>query len=88
MEADMPQVSTLIDITVAETIDDLCGQILEAQYAGRRLASVHLAPKAYALIADAKRKQTGRGNPILLLGLPIVSDDSLTADHPAVASER
>ena len=84
MTQNTPRDGSRLDITVAETLDNLCGQILHAQYAGRRLTAIHLAPRTYKLVADAKRKHTGRGNPILLLGLPIVSDDSVTADHPTI----
>lgn len=73
-----------LDITVAEAIDDLCTQILEADRRARPVERVRVSPRTYDMVADARRAELIRGNALLVLGYEVISDDSVQTGQPRI----
>ncbi len=63
-----------MDISLAETLDDVCTEIHDT--GDRPMTSIHLAPRIYELVVDARR-YLGKDMPLLLLGLDVVRDEGL-----------
>jgi len=72
------------DLSVIETLDDACGDILRAKWDRRLVSSLHVHPSVYRLVANAKQREMARGNVLILLGLELVSDDNVPADRPEI----
>jgi hypothetical protein len=67
-----------MDISMAVILDDLCTLIRRADDEHRSIYAVHVAPRIYELVAAAKAKQhVSRGNPLMLLGLDLVRDETV-----------
>jgi hypothetical protein len=75
-------ITTEFDISVAEALDTAMVQILNAMHRQVPVTSLHVRPRVYDLVATAKAKELARGEPLVLLGLPVVADDTLTGDRP------
>jgi hypothetical protein len=66
--------------SVAEVLDGVCTDILRAAYGGRPPTRMNVSPRVYELVAAAKAQELARGNPLMLLGLDLVSDESVTGN--------
>jgi hypothetical protein len=67
----------VMDITLAEMLDDLCTAILA--HRGTALREVHLTPRLFDLIAAARGRRAD--GPMLLLGLDAVRDTGVSAER-------
>jgi hypothetical protein len=72
--------TSLIDV-----LDEACQQAVVAQRAGRRLSHLRLSPAMFRVVQDAKARDVGFGNTIMLLGLPIVEAPDLRIEQVELA---
>jgi len=67
-----------MNIPVAVAIDEICRQIYWLANRGRPAETAFVGGHIYDAIAEAKAQQhTSRGNPLLLLALDVVHDQTL-----------
>lgn len=70
------------EISIAEVLDVVVNEIREVSARGLTPSSLHLSLGLYNAVAEAKSRELDRGEPLLLLGLPVVPDDSVTSIIP------
>ena len=79
------QVTPRFDISVAEALDAACMRILDAASWHVPVKALRINTKVYELVAHAKARELARGEPLLLLGLPVVADDAVEVGRPELA---
>lgn len=65
-------------------IDQACTQIWDAWGAGAQVTSLRVSPAVYDAVAAARPKEVARDYPLMLLGLPIVTDRGVDTYNPVV----
>ena len=68
---DVPAVSS----SLAELVDVVRDELVDAWAAGARPTAVLLDERMRSLVADTKDRETGRGVELMLLGLPVLQVD-------------
>lgn len=63
----------LLDLSSADILDEACRLALDAQAAGRQVTVLHVHPLVYQRFAHARAADIERGEPLVLLGLRLVS---------------
>jgi hypothetical protein len=64
-------------LSLAPVIDAVCAEILEGSANGESFSTLRLSPAVYELIAASKARELQRGNPVMLLSLDVVADDTI-----------
>lgn len=62
---------------MGEVLDEACEAIAQAQFDGIRPTRMSVAFEVYRVVADAKSRELSRGNPLMLLGLTVIGDETL-----------
>jgi hypothetical protein len=84
MMATWPDVSSFPDLSVVQALDNVCLELLKAHEQGAHPSTLRLHPHVYDLVASAKTKDLAQGNPLLLFGLDLVSDQEVELEYPEV----
>lgn len=66
-------------------IDNACAGIWEAWGHGAQLTSLRVSPAVYDAVAAAGHGEAARDCPLMLLGLPLISDPGVATYEPVVA---
>jgi hypothetical protein len=67
-----------LNIDLALAIDEICREIYSAADRGQPVETAFVGEEIYGAVAETKAQQhTSRGNPLLLLALDVVEDDTL-----------
>jgi hypothetical protein len=71
------------DRYIAEVLDEACREWFDRRRRGQAPPhELRVNPVVYETIAQAKAADTARGNPLLLLGLEVVSVDGVPPSKP------
>jgi hypothetical protein len=65
-------------VPISSLLDDLSSRVATAIAQGENPTQIHVEPRIYAAIAEAKARSLARGNPLLLFGLELVADPSVS----------
>lgn len=71
-----------IVLWMSVVIDNACAQIWEAWGSGAPVASLRVSPDVFDTVAAARPAELARGNPLTLLGLPLVADAAVASYEP------
>ncbi|MQA87379.1 MAG: hypothetical protein GEV03_22810 [Streptosporangiales bacterium] len=65
-------------------IDEACAAVFAARDAQRRVTTLRVSPAIYEAIVQGKARELERGNPVMVLGLDVVNDASLSGEVAAL----
>jgi hypothetical protein len=65
-------------VPISSLLDDLGARVATAIAQGENPTYIHVDPCIYAAIAEAKARSLARGNPLLVFGLELVADPSVS----------
>ncbi|MGH3393035.1 MAG: hypothetical protein ACRDOO_29570 [Actinomadura sp.] len=74
------EVSTTVDATslsLGPVVDAVCSEIHAGWACGETFSTLRLSPALYDLIATSKAREIQRGNPVMLLSLDVIADDTI-----------
>lgn len=81
------EVLTAVDATslsLASVVDAVCSEIHAGWASGETFSTLRLSPALYELIAASKAREVRRGNPVMLLSLDVVADDTIPVTHATI----
>jgi hypothetical protein len=74
----------LPSLWLSVVVEEACTQIWRAWGSGASVTSLRVSPAVYDAVAAARPGEVARHFPLMLLGLPLVADDSVASYHPVV----
>lgn len=67
---------------INDILDDLASAIIAAPDRGAQLRTLRVNPYVYDVVAEAKKSEVTRGNPLLLLGMELNRAEGVAPAHP------
>lgn len=64
-------------LSLVPVIDAVCAEILAGWASGESFSTLRLSPVLYDLVTAGKAREIQRGNPVMLLSLDVVADDTI-----------
>lgn len=72
-------------VSLAIDLDQACELILQHEaHSAAKLSEIHVHPEVYAAMAATCAEDLARGNPLLLFGLTVIADESVSPERPIV----
>jgi hypothetical protein len=70
------------NVSLAPVVDAVCAAMQDDE--AHQWSVLRVPPPVYALIADSRRDDVARGNPVMVLSLDVVSDASVPVGRASV----
>jgi hypothetical protein len=72
-------------ISLAVDLDQVCELILQHEArSAAKLSEIRVHPEVYAAMAATCAEDLARGNPLLVFGLTVIADESVSPEQPIV----